>query len=135
VIYLPDTDIVNFLVKGNRPVEERFQREVDAGADLALSVIVHYEVTRYYTLKGAVRARRSYEALVSDWAVVDLFDADWALAADLWAARHRAGSPITDMDLLVAVTALKVGAVLVTNNTRHFGDLGLTLENWWSPSR
>jgi predicted nucleic acid-binding protein len=55
---------------------------------------------------------------------------DWRTAADLWASRHRAGKPITDSDLLIAVSALKSGATLATNNLRHFDDLGLSLETW-----
>jgi predicted nucleic acid-binding protein len=35
-------------------------------------------------------------------------------------------------DLLIAVIALKTGATLVTNNTRHFEGLGLAVENWTS---
>jgi predicted nucleic acid-binding protein len=34
------------------------------------------------------------------------------------------------MDLLIAVTALKAGAILVTNNVNHFNNIGIPLENW-----
>jgi tRNA(fMet)-specific endonuclease VapC len=41
------------------------------------------------------------------------------------------GTPIGDMDLMVASVALAHDAILVTGNTRHFSRVpGLRLENW-----
>jgi tRNA(fMet)-specific endonuclease VapC len=130
MIFLPDTDTVNYLLKGKGPARQRLQAAVSTGDTLVLSPVVHYEVTRYLTLKQANRLLRLYEVLVADWRRLDLTAVDWDRAALLWAERHRSGRPITDSDLLIAVTALTSGAVLVTNNQRHFEDLGLTLENW-----
>jgi predicted nucleic acid-binding protein len=104
-----------------------------AGAVFVLSILVHFEVTRYLQLRGARQIQRAYQGLVAGWPLVELSTADWDMAAGLWATRHRAGRPIEDADLLIAVTALKSGATLVTNNTRHYEGLGLTLENWMSP--
>lgn len=95
-----------------------------------LSPVVHYEVVRYLKLKNSLRVLREYNVLAATWERLEVVGSDWETASDLWAARHRAGAPITDADLLVAVTALKTGATLVTNNINHFGGLGLTLENW-----
>lgn len=113
-----------------QPVKDRYRAAAQAGARFALSVVVNYEVVRYLRLRGSTRMERDYHSLVSNWTLVELTSADWDTAADLWVARHRKGRPIEDADLLIAVTALKAGAVLVTNNTRHYADLGLTLENW-----
>ena len=60
----------------------------------------------------------------------------WTEAAIWHYARQRrllkeAGTPIGDMDLLIASHALAQGLVLVTNNTREFERIeGLKLENW-----
>jgi tRNA(fMet)-specific endonuclease VapC len=57
-------------------------------------------------------------------------------AADLYAdIRHQlvtAGRLIGELDMMIAAQALSVGAVLVTNNTRHFGriEAPLMLANW-----
>ncbi len=37
---------------------------------------------------------------------------------------------MSDMDLLIAVTARQEGAVLVTGNVRHFEGLGISLQDW-----
>jgi len=130
MIYLPDTDTVNYLVKkvGNAPA--RFRAETAAGASFALSYFVHFEVTRYLKLKGATQSHKRYDNLVADWQRIELQGTDWDDAANLWADRHRIGKPIEDSDLLIALTAKKCGATLVTNNTRHFEGLGVPLENW-----
>ncbi len=57
-------------------------------------------------------------------------------AADWYAEiRHQlvsAGQPIGEMDMMIAAHALSAGAVLVTNNSRHYARIGapLILENW-----
>ena len=41
------------------------------------------------------------------------------------------GLPIGDFDVLIAAHAVAVGAVLITNNERHFARVrGLRVENW-----
>jgi predicted nucleic acid-binding protein len=86
--------------------------------------------SRYLMLKGATRVEQFYANLVANWFPVELLRQDWDTAADLWAQRHRQGKPIQDADLLIAVAALKTGACLVTNNTRHFDGLGVIVDNW-----
>lgn len=59
-----------------------------------------------------------------------------AEVADFYAEiRHQLvtmGKPIGEMDMMIAAHSLSVGAVLVTNNTRHFEriNLPLILANW-----
>ncbi|MEK8018626.1 MAG: type II toxin-antitoxin system VapC family toxin [Candidatus Parabeggiatoa sp.] len=49
------------------------------------------------------------------------------LRADL----ERKGLPIGNMDMLIAAHSLRLNAILVTNNQRHFSRIaGLKLENW-----
>ena len=60
----------------------------------------------------------------------------WTDSAIWHYARQRrllreAGTPIGEMDLLIASHALAEGLTLVTNNTGEFGRIeGLKLENW-----
>jgi tRNA(fMet)-specific endonuclease VapC len=47
---------------------------------------------------------------------------------------ERAGTPIGNMDLLIAAQALAQGHVLVTDNEREFRRVeGLQVENWMRP--
>lgn len=40
---------------------------------------------------------------------------------DLRSELEAAGTPLDAMDLIIASTAISIGAALVTNNQRHFG--------------
>ena len=59
-----------------------------------------------------------------------------AEAADYYAdIRHQlisTGQPIGELDMMIAAHSLAVGAVLVTNNTRHYDRIvePLVLANW-----
>ena len=54
---------------------------------------------------------------------------------NLRAKLRVAGTPIGDMDEMIAAHALSLGAVLVTDNLKHFARVdGLALENWLRPA-
>jgi tRNA(fMet)-specific endonuclease VapC len=127
---LLDTNTLNFLVKGRPITVARFEDAVDQGKSFLLASVAHFEIWRYLTLKGAHRLGRRYEELVKGWARCALSFEDWTAAAILWADRQRIGKSISDMDLLLAILARKHEATLVTNNTKHFQDLGISLEDW-----
>ena len=61
-----------------------------------------------------------------------------AEAADLFAEikfqLRSAGTPIGEMDMLIAAHAIAADATLVTNNTRHYQEIKMPLlfENWMS---
>lgn len=133
MIYLLDTDIINYILRDTSPYLDRYQRELGAGARFILSPFVHYEITRYFRLRGMHRLQNGYHQLIQSWVQVEIIDSDWDIAADLWANRHRQGSPIEDSDLLIAFTALKSEATLVTNNKRHFGGFDLAIIDWSIP--
>lgn len=127
--YLLDTNSISYLLRGEAHIQKRF---LNAGgqARFLLCPVVDYEIRRYLLLKGATRNLAQYESLVSGWLEPAFDAAHWQQAAEIWATLHRAGRPIADADLLIAVTALRQDATFVTHNTRHFLDLGLRLEDW-----
>ena len=44
---------------------------------------------------------------------------------------QKIGSPVDDMDLLIASTAMTLNYTLVTNNEKHYSKIkGLKIENW-----
>ena len=59
--------------------------------------------------------------------------ADWH--ADIRDQLTTSGQKIGEMDMMIAAHALSIGAVLVTNNTRHFARIAapLALANWSQP--
>jgi predicted nucleic acid-binding protein len=129
--YLLDTNMLNYLLRGEPTVRSAFITIRGDEQNLFLrSPVVDYEIRRYLLLKGATRNLTQYEALTAHWKDTGFDNEDWLQAASIWAKHHRTGMSITDADLLIAVSALRHDAILVTNNERHFRGLGLHLENW-----
>lgn len=130
-LYMLDTDTCSFLVRGRNS-------ELDAKvASVPLSQLCISSVTRAELLYGLALKEGAHKlAQVVDelLAHVDClpWDAQAASAFAGVAARlSRAGTPIGSMDAMIASHALALGAVLVTNNGRHFSRVeGLVLENW-----
>ena len=60
---LPDTNTLNYLLKGFQNVRGRFDEAVDRGDQFLLGSVVHYELTRYLHLKGSHRMMRAYEEI------------------------------------------------------------------------
>lgn len=131
--YLPDTNIISHLMRGDRQLHSRVERAHEAGDEILLSPMVVYEVKRGLLAKNAVSQTRNFERLALKLHYLEFDRATWEKAAELWMETREQGAPIADADLLIAAQAVRQGAVLVTNNERHFlpfGPLGLRIEDW-----
>lgn len=131
-MYLLDTDTLVYVLKGVATVVRALE---ERGAEpMAISVITQGELL-YGARKSArrqqnlARVRRLSESLP----VADVTPAVMETYAELKASLDRRGLPLDDFDLIIAATAMMLGATLVTNNTKHFSRIdGLPLENWAS---
>jgi predicted nucleic acid-binding protein len=127
---LLDTNTLNYILKDLSPAPTRLDEAIRQGRAFLLASVAHYELTRYLRLKGSHRLLRLYHQLTATWQTCEPSFEDWTEAARLWAELHSSGRAISDPDLLLAVLARKWNATLVTTNTRHFKNLGITLEDW-----
>lgn len=132
--FLVDTNVITYVLREREPVLSRLTEALDTDNVFVSSDVVDYEIRRYLVLKDAKRQLARYEELSRDWLPVSLTRDDWRTAAKLWAELHRGGRSIEDRDLLIAISALKEQAVLVTNNVRHFEGLGIPVVNWAADS-
>ena len=132
--YMLDTDISSYIIR-NRPqsVRERFSKlESD---QLCISAITEAELAYGVKAAGAAGARIALRRDVEDFlrriTVLEWGGAAVEHYADIRVKLEAAGTPIGNMDLMIAAHARSVGAVVVTNNEKHFGRVGgLTVENW-----
>ena len=129
--YLLDTNICIYALK-NRPPEvlERL-RALDPDT-VAISVITVLELC--HGAEGSVDPALAHQRLdrfLSPLRVI-LFDEEAArVGARIRADLQRRGTPIGDLDMLIAATALARDMTLVTNNLREFERVaGLRTENW-----
>jgi tRNA(fMet)-specific endonuclease VapC len=128
--YLLDTDTLIYSLKGNAAVHRKFEQHADVPK--AISVITYAEL-----LFGARRSQQMIKNLVTVKRIAELFPVlDVTVPvmetfAELKALLYKSGTPLDDMDLIIASTALFHNMIVVTNNEKHFSRIpGLQSENW-----
>jgi len=135
MLYMLDTDICSYAIRGHsRHIEERLTDLPPE--EVCISVITRAELL--YGLKGLPethRLQRSVQRFLR-LARTLAWDADAAgFYADIRHQLVTSGQPIGELDMMIAAHSLAAGAILVTNNTRHYERIRqpLTLENWSEP--
>jgi tRNA(fMet)-specific endonuclease VapC len=132
VIYLLDTDISSYLIKRKSPSLEAKLSEFNP-SQVGISAITRAELL--FGLKRLPAEHHLHLAVQNFLKIIRVLD--WDAGAATWYAEikhqlHSSGQPIGDMDMLIAAHALSAGAILVTNNTRHFERIAapLVVERW-----
>jgi len=129
--YALDTNIISYLLRGNRELQERVYNEVNDGEGVIIPLIVYYEIKRglvdsLATIKLAAFERLCY---MLDMDEMDIKTLD--IAANIYANKKHQGSLVEDADILIAASCIAHGYTLVTNNERHFAGIdGLRVVNW-----
>jgi tRNA(fMet)-specific endonuclease VapC len=128
--YLLDTDTLVYSLKSNEAVHRKFEQYADVPK--AISVITYGEL-----LFGARRSQQVIKNLATVKRIAELFPVlevnvpVMETFAELKTLLYKSGTPLDDMDLIIASTALFYNMVVVTNNDRHFSRIpGLKTENW-----
>ena len=130
--YRLDTNIVSYYLRRSSPALEERLNEGLKERSVAISAITRAEL-RYGQRGMAPDDRR--RPLVDSF-LQRLPSVEWSIeAADHYGPLKQTlkmqGTPIGDMDTLIAAHALAEKLILVTHNTRHFERVpGLTLEDW-----
>jgi len=124
-----DTDISSYVIRRRPPtIAQQFDRYAE---QLCVSVMTAAEL-RF----GAIRAGRTELSSLVEAYLARVTILDWPDSATFHYARvrttlQRLGTPIGNMDLLIACHALVEQATLVTNNLKHFAPVpGLKVEQW-----
>ena len=130
--YLLDTNICIYAMKHHPSVLRLMQQAKHEG--LCISAIVAAELA-FGVARSAAAHREKNEASLKRF-LAAMSVQPWPLDAIWVYGEHRqtlkqTGTPIGELDLLIAAHAQTLGLTLVTNNTREFERIeGLKLANW-----
>ncbi|MDO8413729.1 MAG: PIN domain-containing protein [Gallionellaceae bacterium] len=132
MLHMLDTDTTSYIIKGHSPAIEAKLSAI-LPSMVCVSAVTRAELM--YGLKRLPVSHRLHIAVRQFLKIVRVlpWDAD---AADFYAdIRHQlatSGQPIGELDMMIAAHSLAAGAVLVTNNLRHYQRIKapLTLVNW-----
>lgn len=98
---------------------------------LTFSVINYYEIVSGLAHKDAQKQMQGFVAFAGQCEILPLTTAIADKTAELYAQLRKQGTPVDDIDLLIAGTALTHQRVMITNNTKHFERIpNLQVEDW-----
>ena len=127
--YMLDTDIASYLIRGDHPgVTEKFTELYEK---CVISSITAAEL-QYGARKRNNRALTQKVQALCDLIPIISWNEDAAgNYAKLRVELETAGTPIGNMDMMIAASAIAEEAVLVSNNTGLFSKIAsLNLEDW-----
>jgi tRNA(fMet)-specific endonuclease VapC len=129
--YMMDTDTSSYIIR-NRPESVRVRFGKLDSSQVCISVITHAELL--YGVKSMTSTRTIRPAVEDFVRRLTVLEWDSAAAehyADIRVKLETGGTPIGNMDMMIAAHARSVSAVMVTNNEKHFRRVSaLTVENW-----
>ena len=127
--YMLDTDMFSFVVDGRHPeVRRKMARKQNS---VSISVLTLAEALFGAKKKNSQRLESLVGMFRELFPVVPWSENAAEAYAVIRAQLEASGSPIGEMDMLIAASAIAGGYVLVTNNIRHFQRIqGLAMENW-----
>ncbi len=128
-MYLLDTDIAIFAIRGNKTVLQRLANLLSG--QWAISTITAFEIQKGLEAHPNTRSSAKAQLFLANVEPL-MFDVGAAAqAAKVFNALKQTGRPIGTTDELIAGHALSLRATLVTNNLKHFQRVpGLKVEGW-----
>ena len=128
--YLLDTNACIFLMKGNTEVLKHFLTKKEFG--IAISTITVAEL--YYGIFNSEHMEKNSANLINFFIGVNILDFDSGSAVEYGRIRadlRRKGTPISQMDMLIAAHAKSKGLTVVTNNINEYERItDLQIEDW-----
>jgi tRNA(fMet)-specific endonuclease VapC len=128
---LVDTDILSLYFRNDPAVVARFAAYVSRHRVINLSIITTYEIVSGLLHRDAHRQLERFREFAALNRVLPLSAGAVEWAARFHADTRKAGTPVDDIDLLIAGIAVAHGLGVATRNTTHFRRIpALHIENW-----
>jgi len=124
-----DTDTVSLLVRKNPSVIKNLVNHEND--EICISVISYAELSFGLEKKGSEKLSNEVSTIMGKLSIVDFNSAQSELYGKIRLKLEKSGTPLGDMDMLIASAALSAGAILVSHNVKHFGRIeGIKVEDW-----
>ena len=128
---LIDTNILSFFFRNHGLVVERFHAYLKEHDKINISIITYYEIVSGLKHRDAQKQLTSFQEFVSYNTVLPLTTSSATISADIYANLRNKGTPIDDIDILIAGIAIANDLIIVTNNIRDFGKIeNLEIQDW-----
>ena len=118
-----DTDAVSYFLKGYPAVRDFVASASDPEVPFRFTLITYYEILSGLLHRDARKQLTVFEAFAETCRILPLTRKSIFYSAELYAELRLKGTPVDDIDLLIAGVALEHDFTLVTNNLKHFGKI------------
>ena len=124
-----DTDTVSLVVRKNPSVIKNIIKHEDD--EICISAISYAELRFGLEKKGSERLFNEVGDILGKLSIIDFNGSQSEHYGKIRLKLEKAGTPLGDMDMLIAAAALSTGAILVSHNVKHFSKIeGIKVEDW-----
>ena len=129
--YMLDTNMCIYAQKNIPQVIEKIKNNFQYGVAISSITLAELE----FGVQASANVEKNTIALYKFLSIVEILDFDSSAATEYGKIRadlKRKGTPIGNMDMLIAAHAKSENLIVVTHNTREFERVeGLQLEDWF----
>ena len=128
--YALDTNIVSYLLKGNAVIATRIEQEKNEGNTFVIPPIVYYEINNWLLMNNSKSRAAIFKKIYSVNGITPISKEVLDIASQIYNSLRKEGIMIETADILIAAWCIENGCTLVSNNTKHFSNIDLDVENW-----
>lgn len=129
--YMLDTNMCIYAQKNISQVIEKIKNNFQYGVAISSITLAELE----FGVQASANIEKNTIALYKFLSIIEILDFDSSAATEYGKIRadlKRKGTPIGNMDMLIAAHAKSEDLIVVTHNTREFERVeGLQLEDWF----
>ncbi|BAZ40308.1 PilT-like protein [Calothrix sp. NIES-4101] len=128
---LVDTNILSLFFRNQPLVVENFNAYIQEYGKINISIITYYEIVSGLKHRDAQKQLTSFLEFASYNVVLPLTIESTTISGEIYASLRKKGTPVDDIDILIAGIAITNDLVLATNNLRDFEKIeDLEIEDW-----
>jgi tRNA(fMet)-specific endonuclease VapC len=128
---LLDTDTVSYYLKGDERVERKLKKSLQLNQALFISTITIYEIRSGLYHHDARKQLSVFNDFVSKIEIINIDLSSIDTSAIIYSHLRKSGTPIGDIDLLIAGIAIENDFRLISNNLAEFQRIKeLKVESW-----
>ena len=128
---LVDTDILSLFFKKHPQVTGYFDNYLAQYGTINFSIITYYEIVSGLKHRDAYNRLSLFFDFAARNTVRPLTEDAVNIAGDLYAELYKNGTPLDDIDILIAGIAVANDLKLITHNTKHFEKIHqLQIDDW-----
>lgn len=128
---LLDTDILSLFFRNHPKVVENCNLYLQEYQQLSFSLITYYEILSGLKHRDAEKQLEKFLVFSKSNQILPLTEESVKRSAEIYADLRQKGTPVDDIDLLIAGVAIANDLVLITHNQKHFGKIKeLKLKDW-----